>query len=272
MTRRIAPDAVGLGLRPPFMREAARGEVPVDFWEVIAENFLGDAPLPRERLAAVSRHRPVLAHGVSLNLGGTDPLDMTHVSRLAALVRDHDMPWVTDHLCWTASEGVDHHDLLPLPHAEALVPWLAHRIRTVQRTLPVPFGVENVSTYVRFARDDGPEWTFLRRVVEAADCGLLLDINNLYVSCRNHGWDAQEYLAAVPWDRVLYVHLAGHTVRADGLLHDTHDHPVSDGVWTLLRDAWRAGGPFPVLLEWDDRIPPLEVLLRELDRVREWCR
>ncbi len=264
LARRLPPDALGLGLRPAHFSEI-HGEMPdVGFFEIIAENFLGVAELPRVHLDRVAAGYPVVAHNISLNLLGTDPLDTRYLERLRWLIRRHGMPFATDHLAWTSSDGERHHDLLPVPCSASLVPWAAARVRQVQDALGVPFGIENPSTYLRFARDELPEWEFVRRVAEAADCGLLLDVNNVYVSSVNHGFDPRAYLAAVPWERVLYVHIAGHTVRPDGLRHDTHDAAVAPAVWELYAEAWRLGGPFPTLLEWDDRIPSLEVLRREL--------
>lgn len=264
--RRIERDALGLGLRPAHYA-AIRGAAPeVDFFEVIAENYLGASELPRLHLDEVSARYPIVTHGVSLNLLGSDPLDADHLGRLRALIERHGSPFATDHLCWTASEGANHHDLLPAPSAAELVPYAAARVRAAARALGVPFGVENVSSYLRFAREDLSEWEFLVRVAEAADCGILLDINNIYVSSVNHGFDPRAYLRAIPWERVLYVHLAGHETRPDGMRHDTHDRSVDAAVWSLYADAWRLGGPFPTVLEWDEHIPPLDEAVRELRR------
>ena len=230
------------------------------------ENYLGASDLPRDRLDDVAVHYPLVGHGVSLNLMGADPLDDGHLARLAALVRRYRMPWFSDHLCWSGSGGHRHHDLLPAPYASDLVPYLAARARWVQQRIGVPFGIENLSSYVTWRRGDLTEWGFYRRVVEESGCWYMLDINNLYVSSMNHGFDPMEYLASVRWDRVLQVHLAGHLVRPDGLRHDTHDRPVCDEVWALYREAWRRGGPFPTLIEWDDRIPALDEVLAEAAR------
>ncbi len=266
--RRLARDAVGVGLRPEHYAAIRQQPPAVDFLEIIAENFLGPSELPRTHLDAVAARYPVVAHNISLNLLGTDPLDADYLRRLRWLVRRHGMPCVTDHLAWTRSDGQRHHDLLPAPCSAELVPWAAARIRAVRDAVGAPFGVENPSTYLRFTRDDLPEWEFVRRVVEAADCGLLLDVNNVFVSAVNHGFDPRDYLAAVPWERVLYVHVAGHTVRPDGLRHDTHDGAVAPEVWALYAHAWALGGPFPTLLEWDDRIPALDVVVAEAQTAR----
>jgi len=267
--RALARDALGLGLRPVQLAALRSSSPAVDFFEIIAENFLGRSDLPRRNLTEVAARFPVVAHNVSLNLLGTDPLDLDHLRRLRALVEEHRMPCVTDHLCFASSQGVHLHDLLPVPLSSSLVPWAIDRIRAVQDILGVPFGIENASTYLRFTEDDLSEQDFLRRIVDGAGCGLLLDINNVFVASVNHHFDSRAFLDAIPWDRVLYVHLAGHQRRNDGLRHDTHDRAVDDDVWALYREAWRRGGPFPTLLEWDDHIPTLDVAVGVLRRALE---
>lgn len=262
-TASIARDAVGLGLRPVHLA-ALKERVPgLGFVEIIAENFLGRSELAREQLAEVAARLPIVAHNVSLNLLGTDALDRAYLRRLRALVERHRIPWVTDHLCFSAVHGAHLHDLLPVPLSSSLVPWAIDRIKAVQDALGVPFGVENASTYLRFVDDDLSEIAFLSQIVEGADCHLLLDINNVFVASVNHRFDPRAFLDDVPWDRVLYVHLAGHLTRPDGLRHDTHDRPVDDAVWALYREAWLRGGPFPTLLEWDEHIPPFDTALAE---------
>lgn len=179
------------------------------------------------------------------------------------------MPYFTEHLCWSASGGHPHHDLLPAPYDAELIPYVAARARFVQDFLGVPFGIENLSSYLAWGRSTMPEWEFYRRVVDESGTWTMLDINNVYVSSVNHGFDPRDYLASVRWDRVLQVHLAGHLVRPDGLRHDTHDRPVAPEVWALYREAWAMGGPFPTLLEWDEHIPPLADVLAEVARARE---
>lgn len=269
MTHTLRRDGIGIGLRPSFYAALRERAHTIDFVEVIAENYVGHAPLAARRLAEVAGTLPVVAHSIGLNIGGTDPIDTAHVARIAQLVARHQMPFATDHLAWCGSRGRAHHDLLPLPCSSELVTWIAGRIAAVQRAIGVPFGIENPSTYLRFVHDDLAEWEFLARIAQAADCGILLDINNVYVSSQNHGFDPLLYLEGVPWERVLYVHLAGHTVRADGIRHDTHDCAVDDAVWALYRWAWQRWGPFPTLLEWDDRIPPLDEVIAEAARARQ---
>jgi uncharacterized protein (UPF0276 family) len=260
----IARDALGIGLRRPHVDALLSEHAPIGFLEVIAENHLDAGSLPRARLDEIAARYPVVGHGVALNLVGAEPLDLVHLERVRELVRAYGMPWFSDHLCWSASGGHRHHDLLPAPYDPELVPYVAARARFVQDFLGVPFGIENLSSYVAWGRDQMPEWEFYRQVVDASDCWYMLDLNNIYVSSVNHGFDPLAYLASVRWDRVLQVHMAGHLVRPDGLRHDTHDRPVCAEVWALYREAWALGGPFPTLLEWDDQVPPLPEVLAEV--------
>ncbi|MBM4363746.1 MAG: DUF692 domain-containing protein [Deltaproteobacteria bacterium] len=268
-TSRLARDALGLGLRIPHYRDLFATEPAVDFFEIITENFLGEAAPPRRNLARVRARYPVVLHGVGLNLLGAEPLDEVYLDRVKALADLVDAPFVTDHLCWTGSEGVSHHDLLPAPLVPELIPFAAERARYVQSRLGRPFGLENVSSYLEFTRSTLPEWEFLSAVAEQADCGILLDVNNVFVSAKNHGFSPEAYLRAIDPARVLQVHLAGHQDGPEGLLVDTHDRPVRDEVWALYRRAWELLGPFPTLLEWDADVPPLPVALAELERARE---
>lgn len=265
----LANDAVGLGLRVQMYPYLAAHRARSDYFEIISENFLGPAPLPNERLAMIAERYPLVMHGVSLNLLGHAPLDEDYLDALARLADRLDVPFVSDHLCWTGAHGVSHHDLLPTPYTEDLVDFAAERARYVQKRLGRPFALENLSSYVEFPQSTLTEWDFYAAVVERADCRFMLDINNIYVSSRNHGFDAHAYLNAIDWQRVVQAHLAGHTEEPTGILIDTHDHPVRDEVWALYRHAWQRGGPFPTLLEWDARIPAMPVLERELERVRE---
>lgn len=255
---------MGIGLRLPHRELLANNRVPVGFVEVIAENYIGASELPLIGLDAVAAHYPLVGHGVALNLLGAEPLDLDHLRRLRALIQRHRMPYFSDHLCWSASGGHRHHDLLPAPYHPELIPYAAARARFVQEFLGVPFGIENLSAYVGWSQDQLPEWEFYRQIVEESGTWYMVDVNNIYVSSVNCGFDPRRYLASIRWDRVLQVHIAGHLIRPDGLRHDTHDQRVAPEVWALYREAWAMGGPFPTLLEWDEHIPPLEVLLEEL--------
>jgi uncharacterized protein len=264
----IPSDGVGLGLRPQLYRDIEETHPALDFVEVISENFFEPESLSASNLRYFREQYPVLAHGVSLNLLGSDPFDLEYLEQLRSFLSAFQIPYATDHLCWTAHRGIHHHDLLPTPLSSGLVDYAVQRARFVQEFLGVPFGLENLSSYVTFSASDLTEWEFLRRIVVGADCYVMLDINNVYVSSINHDFSAEEYLEAVPWDRVLHVHIAGHRVTPSGLLHDTHDRPVAPEVWELYRKAWKLGGPFPTLLEWDAEIPPLVELLEVLETAR----
>jgi uncharacterized protein (UPF0276 family) len=218
-------------------------------------------------LDALREHLPVALHGVSLNLGGADPLDEEYLASLAGLVRNAAPPVVSDHLCWTGVEGRNLHDLAPLPHTEEALRHVAGRIRAVQDRLGRRIAVENVSSYLRFADDGMSEWEFLVGVAEEADCGILLDVNNVYVNAWNHGFDARRYLDAIPPARVLQIHLAGHS-QSGALRIDTHDYPICDEVLELYALAIRRLGPVSTLVEWDDRLPDLDGLEAEAERVR----
>ncbi len=265
----IPRDALGLGLRPAHYPYLFEHWPAVGYFEVISENFLSPAPVPRARLDAVRARYPVVLHGVGLNLLGQAPLDEDYLDDLCRLADHLEAPFVTDHLCWTGAPGLSHHDLLPVPYDPSLVALAAERAAYVQTRLGRPFGIENLSSYVTHRRSTLTEWDFYAEVVRSAGCWFMLDVNNVYVSGQNHGFDPDDYLRAVDFTRVLQVHIAGHSREPDGTLVDTHDHPVPDAVWALYTRAWSLGGPFPTLLEWDDRIPPMPEVLAELARARE---
>ena len=263
----LARQALGLGLRPRHYRELGEPWPELDYFEIISENFLNQAEGSRYQLDRVRERYPIVLHGVGLNLLGPELPSNLYLDRVAALAELVDAPFVTDHLCWTGSHGLSHHDLLPVPYVPELVELAAERARHVQQHLGRPFGLENLSSYVEFRASRMPEWEFYAGVVERAGCWFMLDINNLYVSSQNHRFSAADYLARIDFSRVLQVHIAGHTREPDGTLIDTHDHPVADAVWRLYADAFRRQ-PFPTLLEWDDHIPPLADAVAELGRAK----
>ena len=262
-------DALGLGLRSAHYTELFRDWPVLDYFEVISENFMGDADARRRNLDRVRARYPVVLHGVGLNLLGHAELDEVYLDRLCRLADHVDAAFVTDHLCWTGAHGMNHHDLLPTPYVSSLVELAAERAARVQERLGRPFGLENLSSYVSFRESTMNEWEFYTQVVRAAGCWFMLDINNIYVSSVNHGFDPYAYLAAIDFSRVLQVHLAGHSREPDGTIVDTHDRAVSDEVWALYAHAYRTHGPFPTLLEWDAAIPPLADVLAELAKARE---
>lgn len=266
---RVSREALGLGLRPALYAAIFEARPPVDYFEIISENFMGQALPPRQNLTRVLDHYPVVMHGVGLNVLGHEPLNERYLDELCRLADAVDAPFVSDHLCWTGAHGLSHHDLLPTPYTRDLVGYAAERAARVQKRLGRTFALENVSSYVRFAASEMNEWEFYRAVVEEAGISFMLDINNIYVSSQNHEFDPREYLRHIPFHRVVQVHLAGHERLPDGAIIDTHDRVVADAVWELYQEAWAIGGPFPTLLEWDDKIPPLPELLHELQKARD---
>jgi uncharacterized protein (UPF0276 family) len=237
----------------------------VDWFEVISENYMVDGGNPRRVLRKVRELYPVVMHGVSMSLGSVDPLDEDYLARLSALAKETEPAWISDHLCWSSFGGHRAHDLWPLPFTEEALAHLTTRILAVQERLGRRILVENVSSYVEYAHSTMSEHEFLAALAERADCGLLLDVNNIYVSARNHGFDAHAFLAAIPVGRVGQIHLAGHSDHGTHLL-DTHDHPVCDDVWALYREAIARFGRVSTLIEWDDHIPELPRLVEESKR------
>jgi uncharacterized protein (UPF0276 family) len=261
----------GVGLRKEHFDVVLAEKPAVPFFEVISENFMVKGGRPRRVLAAVRRDYPVALHGVSMSLGSADTLDEAYLRRLTELVRQIEPALVSDHLCWTSAGGHNSHDLLPLPFTEEAASHAARKIRRVQDVLGRRILIENVSSYLTFADSTLEEAAFLSTVAEEADCHILLDVNNVYVNSRNHGFDAVAYLDAVTTERVKQIHLAGHDDLGDVVI-DTHDHPVRDEVWELYRHAARRFGDVPALIEWDAKIPPFEVVLAEARRAETAAR
>ncbi len=244
----------GLGMRIPHYAHIFSERPEVDFFEVISENFMAAHGIPRYNLDRALESYPVVLHGVCLSIGASAPLDWDYLAKLKALARHTQTPWVTDHLCWTRDPQRHYHDLLPLPYTRETLAYVAERARIVQDYLEVPFGLENLSSILEFGSGSLNEWEFFAEVAEKADCGMLLDINNIYVSARNHGFDPKDYLNGVDFSRVLQFHLAGHSDFGHYVL-DTHDHPVRPEVHALFREAYARAGGVSTLLEWDDNIP-----------------
>lgn len=262
------PDlGVGVGLRLPHYEAIFASFPRVDWFEIISENFMVQGGKPLANLNRILDRYPVVQHGVSLSIGSTAPLDWDYLRGLKALLQRVRCPWVSDHLCFTQAGGVNIHDLLPLPYTEEAIRHVASRARTVQDFLEVPLALENVSSYLTYTSSTMTEWAFLNAVVDEADCGILLDVNNIYVSSYNHRFDPREYVDAVPPHRVVQVHLAGHSNFGKYIL-DTHSDHVIDPVWDLYRRATRRIGPVSTLIEWDDDIPSFETLLTEAERAR----
>lgn len=245
---------IGIGLRVPHYAHILEKKPVVGWFEIISENFMVDGGRPLHVLDQILEQYRVVQHGVSMYFGSADKLDRTHLKKLKALVKRTGTPWLSDHLCWGSVDGTYSHDLLPMPYTFAAARRTAEKIRQARDYLEVPICVENVSSYAEFHASEMAEWEFLAEVVDRADCGVLLDVNNIYVSARNHGFDPLAYIDAVPPERVGQVHIAGHTSFEKYIL-DTHDHPVLDPVWKLYAHAIRRSGVTATLLEWDDKIP-----------------
>ncbi len=257
----------GIGLRPPHFAKILSGSARADWFEVISENYMIPGGRPLRILDKAREIAPIALHGVSMNLGGCDPLCDDYLAKLESLVRRIDPLWVSDHLCWVAVDGHYAHDLLPLPYTDEAIVHLSERIRRVQERLGCRILIENVSSYLTYRCSRMPEWEFLSAVAEESDCGILLDVNNVYVSACNLGFDPIDYLRGVPARRVSQFHLAGHSDVGTHLV-DTHDHPVCPEVWNLYREAVRLFGRVPSLIERDDNIPSFEEVLAEAGKAR----
>jgi uncharacterized protein (UPF0276 family) len=260
------PANAGIGLRGPHHAHLIEERPAVAWLEAHSENYFARHGNAARALEKIREDYPLGLHGVGLSIGSTDPLDAQHLSKLAEVVRRFQPALVSEHLSWSGVGGRHLNDLLPLPYTEEALKHAARRIARVQDALKREILIENVSTYAEFKSSVMPEWEFLAGVAETSGCGLLLDVNNVYVNARNHGFSAEEYLAGVPCEHVAEFHLAGHSVQRYGdrdVLVDTHDGPVCDEVWRLFEIAARRFGALPTLIEWDSRLPPLQVLLAE---------
>jgi uncharacterized protein (UPF0276 family) len=248
---------IGIGLRIPHYGHILEENPVVDWFEIISENYMVDGGRPLHVLDQILEQYRVVQHGVSMYFGNAARPNREHLRKLKRLVKRTGTPWLSDHLCWGSVDGRFTHDLLPMPYSWEAVEWTARNIREVQDTVGIPVAVENVSSYMEFHASEMTEWEFLAEVVERADCGILLDVNNIYVSSKNHSFDPYIYLDAVPVERVAQIHIAGHT-KYERYLLDTHDHPVLDPVWKMYAHAIKRVGRTATLLEWDDRIPSFD--------------
>lgn len=257
----------GLGLRKEHYETVLAERPKVDWFEIISENYMVDGGKPLDYLTRIREHYPMVMHGVSMSMGSTAPLDFNYLKQLKSLIKRVEPAWFSDHLCWTGVDGVNLHDLMPMPYTEEAIQHVADRISQVQDYIGRQMLVENVSSYVTYNDSQMSEWEFLTEVAERADCLILLDINNIYVSAYNHNFDAETYLKAIPSERVYQFHLAGHT-HENNLIIDTHDHPIADPVFELYDKAVQHFGRVSTMIERDDNIPPLPDLLAELEKVR----
>jgi uncharacterized protein (UPF0276 family) len=260
---------VGIGLRIPHYNHIFDKKPVVDWFEIISENFMVDGGRPLWVLDQILERYRVVQHGVSMYFGSAEPLNREHLRRLKALVKRTKTPWLTDHLCWGSVDGRYSHDLLPMPYTFEAAKKTAQKIREARDFLEVPIAVENVSSYAEYHVSEMTEWEFLREVVEDADCGILLDVNNIYVSSQNHNFNPLDYVSKVPHERVAQIHIAGHS-KYEKYILDTHDHAVIDPVWQLYTRAIELVGPTATLLEWDDRIPSFEEVHAEALKAKKY--
>lgn len=256
---------IGIGLRPPHFPEIFSSWPPIDWFEVISEQFMLGARA--EELEKILAHYPVVLHGVTLAIGSPDPLDFDYLNKLKALARKTKTPWFSDHLSWGRLPGAHYHDLLPLPYKKEVVDYVAERARIVQDFIEVPFALENVSTYSAFTGSEMTEWEFYTAVVEKAGIRMMLDVNNIYVSGRNQGYDPRQFLQNLPYEKVVQIHLAGHT-DYEAYCLDTHDQPVRDAVWELYAEVYPKTQQASTLLEWDDHFLSLEATWKEALRAK----
>jgi len=261
------PLGFGLGLRVDHYEAILNGRPRIDWFEVITENYLVPGGKPLDYLTRIRDRYPVVMHGVSMSIGSSAPLDLDYLAQVKALAARVEPRWISDHLCWTGIAGRNMHDLLPLPYTEEALANVVERVQSVQDILGRRILLENVSSYVSYVDSRLTEWEFLREIAERADCLILLDVNNIYVSSVNHEFAPLDYLDAIPIERVQQIHLAGHENHGDYLI-DTHDHPIPDPVWDLYGAALRRFGPVTTMIERDANIPPLEELCSELEAAR----
>ncbi len=258
----------GLGLRTDHFQHVLEHRPKLDWFEILSENYMVDGGKPLYFLDAIREHYPIVMHGVSMSIGSTDPLNFEYLKQLKLLADRIQPKWLSDHLCWTGVNHINSHDLLPLPYNEEALNHLVERIKTVQDYLELPFLVENVSSYLTYNNSEMSEWDFLNEVSRLSGCNILLDINNIYVSARNHDFRSEEYIDSIDKDSVWQFHLAGHTDYGNYVI-DTHDHDICDPVWELYRYALRRFGPISTMIERDDHIPPFPELYAELQIAKE---
>jgi hypothetical protein len=256
--RKAIPNlGIGIGLRIPHYEDIFTHQPDIDWFEIISENFMVEGGKALDVLHRILERYPVVQHGVTLAIGSPDPLDFDYLKKLKALSKITKTPWISDHLCWGRLPGAHFHDLLPLPYTREVVDYVAERARIVQDYLELPFALENLSSYVAFTQDQMPEWDFYSAIVEKADISMMLDVNNIYVSSRNHGFDPKQYYNNIPLDRVIQIHLAGHSDYVDYVI-DTHDNFVCDEVWEIYADVYQRTNGVSTLLEWDEKFIPFQ--------------
>lgn len=258
----------GLGLRTDHYDSIVNEKPDIDWFEILTENYLVPGGQPLYYLDKIREHYPMVMHGVSLSIGSFDPLDWDYLEQVKALIHRIQPIWISDHLCWTGVQSKNTHDLLPLPYTDEAIDHIVHRIQQVQDFLQRRILIENVSSYVTYRQSNMTEWDFLKEISERADCLILLDVNNIYVSAINHEFDPLDYIAAMPSKRIYQIHLAGHSNMGDYII-DTHDHDIVDPVWDLYAATLRHHGQISTMIERDDNVPPLSTLLMELNHARQ---
>jgi len=268
MSSKLPQLGFGLGLRTNHYRDVLETRPDVDWFEVLTENYLVPGGKPLNFLDQVAQHYPLVMHGVSMSIGGSDPLNFDYLRQVKRLSQRIDAKWISDHLCWTGVGGINAHDLLPLPYSEEAIRHIVQRIDQVQNFLGRQILLENVSSYLSYRCSEMLEWEFLSAIAEQADCLILLDVNNVYVSSFNHNFDAETYIRNLPALRIQQIHLAGHTHCGTHII-DTHDAVIVDDVWQLYAKTIQHLGPVSTMIERDDNIPPLYELLEELNTARQ---
>jgi uncharacterized protein len=258
----------GIGLRTPHFNHILENHPPIDWFEILSENYMDTNGRPLWILDQIAERYPVVLHGVSMSIGSTDPLDFEYLRKLKELAKRINARWISDHLCWTGVNGLNVHDLLPMPYTDESLRYTIERVRQVQDYLERPIALENASTYLEFSASSWAEPDFIATLSQEADSGILLDVNNVYVSSFNHGFDPKAYVDKIPADRVIQIHLAGHTHKGTHIL-DTHSDYVIDTVWDLYRHAYPRMGGVSTLLEWDASIPSFEIVHNEALKARE---
>ena len=254
----------GLGLRTDHYDTILNEQPSIDWLEVITENYLVPGGKPLYYLDKIREHYPMVMHGVSMSIGSCDPIDWDYLKEVKHLAHRIQPQWISDHLCWTGVQGINAHDLLPLPYTEEVIAHVVNRIQQIQDFLGRQILIENVSSYISYQESQMPEWEFAKEIIQRADCLMLLDVNNIYVSSINHEFNPIEYIASIPSDRIYQLHLAGHSNMGDYII-DTHDHAIVDSVWNLYAETIRHHGAISTMIERDDNIPPLSELLTELN-------
>ena len=258
----------GLGLRPDHYEAILAEQPPIDWFEILTENYLVPGGKPLYYLDKFRERYPLVMHGVSMSIGSTDPIDYDYLRDVKALIHRVEPQWISDHLCWTGVQQKNMHDLLPLPYTEEAIAHVVERIERIQDFLGLRILIENVSSYVTYSQSALTEWDFLAELVQRADCYILCDVNNIFVSAVNHGFNPEDYINALPLNRVRQIHLAGHSNMGDYII-DTHDHAIVDPVWDLYAKTLQRFGFVATMIERDDNIPPVDELLTELNYARK---